>query len=86
MQKYLSIQPIFNECTIILDRATLEGEVFARLLDPRKNYQLNNKGKTAMNYWHTLYDYLNQAEQAKLRLPDQFHKAVKIKQAIDNMR
>ena len=84
MQKYLSIMPIFNECTIILDRCTFEGEFFARLLDSRKDYTLDNRGKTASNYWWALYNYLCLTEKDKLRLPEQYRKSTRMKQMLDN--
>lgn len=80
MGLYLVKEPVFIQSTAYLDRATLESQFFAGMLDPRKAYRItNNTGATAKSYWEVLSNFLESIEESSFGLPSQHKRSAHLK-------
>jgi hypothetical protein len=61
MRQYIN-HPLFREATSLLDRVTTAGQFLGYLLDPARDYAIENKGGTAKNYWNSLQEFLAKIE------------------------
>jgi hypothetical protein len=75
MDLYLAKEPVFAQSTTYLDRATLESQFFASMLDPRKAYCIINNGARAKSYWESLFSFLKGIEESSFGLPNQYKRS-----------
>ena len=62
MRMYIN-SSLFQETTSLLDRVTTTSQFLSSLLDMKKQYTIENHGKTAQYYWNALGTFLYDIEQ-----------------------